>query len=772
MGMVKKKPKTARSLALIFTAIFLIFNVSVLLIDASKELYFHFKTQQKAAADSQQLLAKDAANKVANFVNENLRVIETAIKIGDPISATPKNRRRLLEKLRGFNPAFRQLALLDAQQRQLSSVSRLPQKISRNFLRQIDRDLFVQIKQKESYIGSVYIDDITSEPMVIMAFSVSNVFDDFEGALMVEVNLKFMWNLVADLKIGKTGIAYVVDKKGNLIAARDLARVLQGKNLGHLKEVKEFMGSSALIDETGANRSRGLNGVESLSTFVPLKKPDWAIVTELPVKEAYQELYGNAMIIVITVLVVALFGGLVGVFIARRLAAPLINLTETATQIANGDMGVKANIDGPFEVVRLASAFNNMTRQLKEGLLKEEKQKTKLQQTLQELERNIAVRQKTEEALQESERLLNEVGKIAKIGGWEMDLETGKAKWTQGTYDVVEIGHGQPIPGAEEHVGYYLPEYRPLVSEAMQALVEHNRALDYEAQAKTAKGNIIWVRAIGRALIEEGRCIKAYGTLQDITDRKQAEQEIRELNRTLELRVSQRTAQLQEANKELEDFVYSVSHDLRAPLRSVSGFAEIIDRRHKASLNEEGRHYFDNIVKASKQMGDLIDDLLKFSRLGRKAIEPENVSLDDVFETAIKTLSDIIKETDTKIIFPEKMPDIQGDMTLATHVFINLFENAVKYHQPGIPPRIDVGFENEDRYVTISVADNGIGIAPEYHEKIFNIFQRLHTEADYPGTGIGLAAVKKALQIMGGRVWVESTPGQGSIFKIQISIAC
>ena len=260
-------------------------------------------------------------------------------------------------------------------------------------------------------------------------------------------------------------------------------------------------------------------------------------------------------------------------------------------------------------------------------------------------------------------------------------------------------------------------------------------------------------------------------TVWDVTDRKHAEEEILELNRNLELRVHQRTLQLEEASKELEDFVYSVSHDLRAPLRSISGFAEIIDRRHKNSLNEEGRHYFDNIVKASRQMGNLIDDLLKFSRLGRKAIKIGNVSLDDVFEAVIETLSDPIKKTAAQVNIPEKMPVIRGDITLATHIFINLLGNAVKYHKPNELPCVDVGFEVEDPYLVLSVADNGIGIEPEYHEKIFNMFQRLHSQTDYPGTGIGLAAVKKAVQIMDGRVWVESKPGEGSVFKIKVLMA-
>jgi len=170
-------------------------------------------------------------------------------------------------------------------------------------------------------------------------------------------------------------------------------------------------------------------------------------------------------------------------------------------------------------------------------------------------------------------------------------------------------------------------------------------------------------------------------------------------------------------------------------------------------------------VKAGRQMGELIDDLLKFSSLGRKAITSENVSLEDVFKTAINTLSDPIKKTAGRVNLPEQIPDIQGDVTLASHIFINLLENALKYHQPNQPPVIDISFEIEPHHIVVCVADNGIGIAPEHHEKIFNIFQRLHSLAEYPGTGIGLAAVKKAVQIMGGRIWVESEPGKGSVFR-------
>ncbi|MBC8439492.1 MAG: transporter substrate-binding domain-containing protein [Deltaproteobacteria bacterium] len=258
---------------------------------------------------------------------------------------------------------------------------------------------------------------------------------------------------------------------------------------------------------------------------------------------------------------------------------------------------------------------------------------------------------------------------------------------------------------------------------------------------------------------------------EDVTLKKQAEETLKNINLVLETRVAQRTAELKTVNNELEDFVYSISHDLRAPLRSISGFAQIIERRHKSSLNEEGQHYFDNIIQAGRQMGELIDDLLKFSRLGRLSIKSENVSLNHVFKTAMETLSDQIEKTGARIHIPEEIPAVQGDLTLTTNIFINLLDNALKYHKADESPIIDMGFEVQDQYLLVWVKDNGIGIESEYHEKIFKIFQRLHSQAEYPGTGIGLAAVKKAVQMMGGQIQVDSEPGKGSIFKTKLLLA-
>lgn len=245
---------------------------------------------------------------------------------------------------------------------------------------------------------------------------------------------------------------------------------------------------------------------------------------------------------------------------------------------------------------------------------------------------------------------------------------------------------------------------------------------------------------------------------------------LEDLSRANQL-ATENARKLQAANAELEAFAYSVSHDLRAPLRAIIGFSEIIQRRHAANLGDEGRHYLGNIVKASEQMSALIDDLLAYARLGRRAVHRQPVSLAEVFSRVLQNLQPRTSEAAAELSIPDELPVVWGDGALLGQIFGNLLDNALLYRRPGVPCRIVVEARPDEEQVFVSVADNGIGIAREHHDKVFKMFQRLHGDDLYQGTGIGLAIVKKAVDLLDGEITLESTEGQGSTFSVRLPAA-
>ena len=254
----------------------------------------------------------------------------------------------------------------------------------------------------------------------------------------------------------------------------------------------------------------------------------------------------------------------------------------------------------------------------------------------------------------------------------------------------------------------------------------------------------------------------------NITERKAAEERIHQLNVGLEQRVLERTAELQAANQELEAFSYSVSHDLRAPLRHIMGFAEMLRNEDGRLLSEKGRGRLTTICQAATRMGNLIDDLLTFSRVGRAELQKAEVSLDDLIRGV---LDDFKEETKMRNINwkVHPLPAVRADRNLLRLVLVNLISNAVKFTGARADPIIEIGCapSGQDETV-ISIRDNGAGFDPEYADKLFGVFQRLHSQAEFEGTGIGLANVERIIHRHGGRVWAQGAVNAGATFYFSI----
>jgi GAF domain-containing protein/HAMP domain-containing protein len=361
-------PKSSRSLTVTLAIAFFSLSAVVLLISSGLQVFSNVRTQQAALSSEQEFIAQEAGKTVSNFIEEQFNALEIAIDLANPISTSIQERETLLESLLGLQPAFRQLVLLNTQDRQLAEASRHLQASADEIVARLPEEALAQLHQGQRYISPIYIDTATSEPLVIIALPVTNVFGDFQGTLAVEVNLKFMWNLVDQLEVGETGYAYVVDNQGNLIAFQDTSRVLRGENVGHIFEVQEFLenptGSSDVTPDVGSYT--GLLGTTVVGTYVPLGTPPWAVVTELPWREAYQDVIGQGIWALVITLGIAVLAGLFGVSLARRLSAPLVKLSNVATEVASGNLSSAADVAGPAEIAQVASTFNIMTSRLRD----------------------------------------------------------------------------------------------------------------------------------------------------------------------------------------------------------------------------------------------------------------------------------------------------------------------------------------------------------------------------------------------------------------------
>ncbi|HEY4612291.1 MAG TPA: ATP-binding protein, partial [Bacteroidota bacterium] len=381
------------------------------------------------------------------------------------------------------------------------------------------------------------------------------------------------------------------------------------------------------------------------------------------------------------------------------------------------------------------------------------------------LSREDQKRHQLEEALERQTGILNSVLDSMGDGVVVADMDGKFIIWNNAAERLIGLGPSNiPKEAWTEHYGVFLPDkktpYPPAQLPLARALRGELTDLDEQFIRRPDVPQGIWLAVSGRPLVDQnGKQRGGVVVFNEISERKRAEQEMKQLNAALEM-----------TNKELEAFSYSVSHDLRAPLRHIDGFSDLLLKKSSGGVDEQGKRYLETISKSAKHMGALIDDLLVFSRMGRTEMRTSTVSPEALIREVI---ANFVHETQGREIHwtIHPLPTLEADRSMLLLVFQNLLGNAIKYTRPRPRADIEVGCTQNDSECSFSVKDNGVGFDMKYVDKLFGVFQRLHRADEFEGTGIGLANVRRIVARHGGKTWAEGAVDQGATIYFTLPLS-
>jgi signal transduction histidine kinase len=770
-----------------YAALFVALVSAALLASGAIEIYFSYQENKDALLALQREKAAAAATRIEQFVREiqgQLGWTTHPLLVSGPAAAVEQRRVDYIRLLRQV-PPITEVSLLDASGHEQLRVSRLAMDVVGSHSDLSGDPRFTQARGGRTYFSGVYFRK-ESEPYMTVAMGAPGT----AGVTVAEVNLKFIWDVVSQIKVGKAGHAYVVDSRGQLIAHPDISLVLKKTDLSGLEQVRRApaVPGDASPRAEHATLARDLEGRRVLAASAAVPALGWSVLVEQPLAEAFEPV--RASILRTVVLIVAGVGlsVLAGLWLARRMVQPIQTLQQGAARIGAGDLGHQLEIRSGDELEALAGEFNQMAAALRESYAgleqKVEARTAELRETLEQQTATSGILQVITSSPTDAQPVFDAIVESAvKLCGGQRGsmyrFDDGLVHWMA----------GQNVPDGFR-LAYPMPiDQNPLVSR-MMATHEAIEIADMEADPRVTETQRAQARGSYRSLLvvpmlREGVAMgaltvgrerpgaftaKQIALLQTFADQAVIAIENVRLFRELQ----DKTAQLEVANQHKSEFLANMSHELRTPLNAVIGFSEVLLERMFGTLNEKQDEYVQDIASSGRHLLSLINDILDLSKIeaGRMDLDLTTFSLPVAIDNALTLIRERAAQHGIALalVVDPHLGEVTADERKVKQVLVNLLTNAVKFTPEG--GRIEVRAALADGAVEIAVSDTGIGIAAEHQEAIFEEFRQVGS--DYArkreGTGLGLTLARKFVELHGGRIWVKSELGAGSVFTFTLPL--
>jgi signal transduction histidine kinase len=767
-----------------YVGLFLAVVCVALLSNGLFEIFFSYRKYTEYLIRIQHEQAEGAAKEIGHFIEEIKNQVGWTTQL--PWSAATIEQRRFdgLRLLRQV-PAITELTQLDPAGKQRLWVSRLDMDLGKATEDYSHDPKFTEAVAKKVYYGPVYFRR-ESEPY--MALSVAGTLLE-AGISVAEVNLKLIWDVVSQIKVGEHGQAYVIDGGGRLIAHPDLSLVLRNTDMTKLAQIEAARTASTALVQEGQD----IHGHRVLSAYAPVPPLGWLVFVELPVEEAYASIYDSIKrsgAILFAGLVLAFLSGL---FLARHMVVPIQILRAGAQRIGGGDLNQRISIKTGDELEGLADQFNDMTSRLQEsysGLERKVELRTReLAQSVEELRELGEVSQAVNSTLDLETVLDTIVAKAVQLSGTDagtiyvFDEASGDFQ-LRATYGVSEeliaslalhhVGVSEALAQATgRRAAVQVPDLRNEPPVPQEAVPVQQLVLEAGYRARMIVPLLGANRVVGALVVRR----KMPGVLPkktvDLLQTFASQSVLAIQNARLFSEIQIKGRQLEVANWHKSQFLANMSHELRTPLNAILGYTELILDRLYGDMTPQMREALERVQGNGKHLLGLINDVLDLSKIeaGQLTLALYDYSINDVVHNVFMVVEPLATEKNLalKIELPNDLPTAHGDERRLTQALLNVVGNAIKFTDSG---EVAIKAAASNGTYTLSVRDTGPGIDPAHHVKIFDEFQQADNSSTKTkgGTGLGLSIAQRIIAMHGGRIWVESEPGAGSTFFLEVPV--